>query len=162
MRISAVQLSSCSINPDLYFLKRGFFSCRLAEEDYCPFCSNGITTNEDIAVSSDGETCGSVFEASKTMERASNKCQQKLYLERTCCPDDAPHKLKSCPFCDNGFSFANASLPIPGNKDFYGVGTCEDYLYVAQHLIDDTDACKKGHQLESICCPEGHIATIKD
>jgi len=73
---------------------RGVFRCDLAEDDICDFCSNGITTDNGIVVSGYGETCGSAFKTSKTIEKVSKKCKQiKMYLD-TCCPEDARALLK--------------------------------------------------------------------
>jgi len=155
---------------------RGLFTCDLVEEDTCQFCSNGITADENIVVSGDGETCGSVFESSKTLEKVSKICKYITnYYESTCCPEGTPSMSTStstststsmnCPFCNNGFSFVNASLAVPGTKEYHPAGvdyTCEDMLFIAQNTSAHTDECKGLQQVKSLCCPEGQNTTDVD
>jgi len=144
---------------------RGSFTCKLAEEDMCQFCVNNITTDADIVVSQDSETCGSFYETSRTIEEVSSQCKQIRPAQHTCCPEDAMWKMTACAFCNNVFSSLDASLPVPGSNESNPEGvdyTCEDLYFSAQMVMNDDSACKEIQLAESICCPEGQSTAAED
>jgi len=132
---------------------RGSFSCELAEEDSCNFCRSNGVVNEDLVVSADGQTCGSVFEKAKTIEQVSNECggvssgNGVMPFEVACCPEDTLTNGRPCPFCENGLS-------VDGSYPFFGDYTCGQMLKFARHGHFNSTVCEEMLWGQSICCPD--------